>query len=147
MWQAESAKTKAEWEERAAEAREEHMRNTPEYAVAAGLRQRAAAERKRQRQQKTRQQEKQQGDGYKTAKESPTCTEGSATTDVGAVTNNSSSSSSSSELVVPAATSPAPDSPASDSDSTPVGSPRPRHGWGSDGLSMMLDAAEFSTLF
>lgn len=141
MWQAESAKTKAEWEERAAEAREEHMRNTPEYAVAAGLRQRAAAERKRQRQQKKRQQEKQQGDGDKTAKETPTCTEGSATTDVGAV------NSSSSELVVPAATSPAPDSPASDSDSTPVGSPRPRHGWGSDGLSMMLDAAEFSTLF
>ncbi|TLS21780.1 uncharacterized protein PpBr36_09388 [Pyricularia pennisetigena] len=141
MWQAESAATKAKWEERAAEAREEHMRNTPEYAVAAGLRQRAAAERKRQRQQKKRQQE-QQGDGDKVAKETAACTDSMATSDGGAASNSSSA-----EVLAATAHSPTPASPASDSDSTPVGSPRARHGWGSDELSLMLDAVEFSTLF
>nr|BAC65085.2 MAT1-1-3a [Pyricularia grisea]BAC65089.2 MAT1-1-3a [Pyricularia grisea]BAC65093.2 MAT1-1-3a [Pyricularia grisea] len=144
MWQAESAATKAEWEERAAEAREEHMRNTPEYAVAAGLRQRAIAERRRQRQQKKKQQEQQKGDGDKVAKETSTSTESLVTTDVGAVSNHGSSSS---EVPVTSPHSPTLLSPASDSDCTPVGSPRARHGWGSDALSLMLDAAEFSTLF
>ncbi|KAH9436715.1 hypothetical protein MCOR02_000384 [Pyricularia oryzae] len=63
-------------------------------------------------------QEQQKGDGDKVAKETSTSTESLVTTDVGAVSNHGSSSTL--ELA---------------------------HGWGSDALSLMLDAAEFSTLF